>query len=95
MTNQYYTNVVGVGNNIFYRGVKDGRRVKYKIAYTPTLFLRSNKTTNFKTLEGDYLEPMKFEGMREARDFVKRYDGVQGFDVYPKTPKPHLKITLN
>jgi DNA polymerase elongation subunit (family B) len=82
MTNQYYTNVVGVGNNIFYRGVKDGRRVKYKIAYTPTLFLRSNKTTNFKTLEGDYLEPMKFEGMREARDFVKRYDGVQGFDVF-------------
>jgi DNA polymerase elongation subunit (family B) len=82
MTNQYYTNVVGVGNNIFYRGVKDGRRVKYKIAYTPTLFLRSNKTTNFKTLEGEYLEPMKFEGMREARDFVKRYDGVQGFDVF-------------
>ena len=82
MTNNYYTNVVGVGNNIFYRGVKDGRRVKYKIAYTPTLFLRSNKTTNFKTLEGDYLEPMKFEGMREARDFIKRYDGVQGFDVF-------------
>ena len=82
MTNQYYTNVVGVGNNIFYRGVKDGRRVKYKIAYTPTLFLRSNKTTNFKTLEGEYLEPMKFEGMREARDFVNRYDGVQGFDVF-------------
>jgi DNA polymerase elongation subunit (family B) len=82
MTNQYYTNVVGVGNNIFYRGVKDGRRVKYKITYTPTLFLRSNKTTNFKTLEGEYLEPMKFEGMREARDFVKRYDGVQGFDVF-------------
>jgi len=82
MTNNYYTNVVGVGNNIFYRGVKDGRRVKYKIAYTPTLFLRSNKTTNFKTLEGDYLEPMKFEGMREARDFVNRYDGVQGFDVF-------------
>ena len=82
MTNNYYTNVVGVGNNIFYRGVKDGRRVKYKIAYTPTLFLRSNKTTNFKTLEGDYLEPMKFEGMREARDFVSRYDGVQGFDVF-------------
>jgi DNA polymerase elongation subunit (family B) len=46
------------------------------------LFLRSNKTTNFKTLEGEYLEPMKFEGMREARDFVKRYDGVQGFDVF-------------
>ena len=82
MSKNYYTNVAAVGNNICYRGVKDGRRIKLKIAYEPTLFLRSNKTTNFKSLEGVYLEPMKFESMREARDFVKRYDEVQGFEVY-------------
>ena len=82
MSKNYYTNVAAVGNNIFYRGVKDGRRIKLKIAYEPTLFLRSNKTTKFKSLEGVYLEPMKFESMREARDFVKRYDEVQGFEVY-------------
>ena len=82
MSKNYYTNVAAVGNNIFYRGVKDGRRIKLKIAYEPTLFLRSNKTTIFKSLEGVYLEPMKFESMREARDFVKRYDEVQGFEVY-------------
>ena len=82
MSKYYYTNVAAVGNNIFYRGVKDGRRIKLKIAYEPTLFLRSNKTTTFKSLEGVYLEPMKFESMREARDFVKRYDEVQGFEVY-------------
>ena len=82
MSKNYYTNVAAVGNNIFYRGVKDGRRIKLKIAYEPTLFLRSNKTTTFKSLEGVYLEPMKFESMREARDFVKRYDEVQGFEVY-------------
>ena len=70
MSKNYYTNVAAVGNNIFYRGVKDGRRIKLKIAYEPTLFLRSNKTTTFKSLEGVYLEPMKFESMREARDFV-------------------------
>ena len=82
MSKNYYTNVAAVGNNICYRGVKDGRRIKLKIAYEPTLFLRSNKTTTFKSLEGVYLEPMKFESMREARDFVKRYDEVQGFEVY-------------
>ena len=82
MSKNYYTNVAAVGNNICYRGVKDGRRIKLKIAYEPTLFLRSNKTTKFKSLEGVYLEPMKFESMREARDFVKRYDEVQGFEVY-------------
>jgi len=79
---KYYTNVASVGNNILYRGVKEGRRVKYKIAYTPTLFLPSKKQTKFTSLDGEHLEPMKFESIREARDFVKRYDGVENFRIY-------------
>ena len=84
MTN-YYTNVASVGNNILFRGIKNGRRVKLKIGYSPTLFLPSKKPTQFKSLEGDYLEPMKFETIREARDFVKRYDEVSNFKIYGQT----------
>ena len=79
---RYYTNVASIGNNILYRGVKDGRRVKLKIAYTPTLYLPSKKPTDFTNLEGEYLEPMKFESIREARDFVKRYNEVDNFKIY-------------
>ena len=74
-----------VGNNILYRGIKDGRRVKMKIGYTPTLFLPAKKETKFKTLNGEYLEPMRFESIREARDFVKRYDEVSNFKIYGNT----------
>ena len=84
MTN-YYTNVASVGNNILFRGIKNGRRVKLKIGYSPTLFLPSKKPTQFKSLEGEYLEPMKFENIREARDFVKRYDEVSNFKIYGQT----------
>jgi DNA polymerase elongation subunit (family B) len=84
MTN-YYTNVASVGNNILYRGIKNGRRVKLKIGYSPTLFLPSKKPTQFKSLEGEYLEPMKFENIREARDFVKRYEEVSNFKIYGQT----------
>ena len=84
MTN-YYTNVASVGNNILFRGIKNGRRVKLKIGYSPTLFLPSKKATQFKSLEGEYLEPMKFENIREARDFVKRYDEVSNFKIYGQT----------
>jgi len=84
MTN-YYTNVASVGNNILFRGIKNGRRVKLKIGYSPTLFLPSKKPTQFKTLEGEYLEPMKFETIREARDFVKRYEEVSNFKIYGQT----------
>ncbi len=79
---KYYTNVASLGNNILYRGVKDGRRVKLKIAYTPTLYLASKKPTKFTTLDGEFLEPMKFESIREARDFVKRYSEVENFKIY-------------
>jgi len=85
MTKNYYTNVASIGNNILYRGVKDGRRVKLKLAYTPTLFLQSNKNTKFKSLDGEPLEPMKFESIREARDFIKRYDEVTNFKIYGQT----------
>jgi len=84
MTN-YYTNVASVGNNILFRGVKNGRRIKLKVGYSPTLFLPSKKPTHFKTLEGEYLEPMKFETIREARDFVKRYEEVSNFKIYGQT----------
>jgi DNA polymerase elongation subunit (family B) len=79
---KYYTNVACIGNNILYRGVKEGRRVKLKVAYTPTLFLPSKKETTFKTLDGEFLEPMKFESIREARDFIKRYDEVSNFKIF-------------
>ena len=79
---KYYTNVACIGNNILYRGVRGGRRVKLKVAYTPTLFLPSKKETTYKSLEGDFLEPMKFESVREARDFIKRYDEVTNFKIF-------------
>jgi len=80
--NQYYTNVSTYGNNILFRGVKNGRRVKLKIEYSPTLFLPVNKTTEWKTLFNDNLEPKKFENIRSARDFTKKYEEVQNFKIY-------------
>lgn len=83
--NNFYTNVVKFGNNILYRGVKNGRRIKLKIQYAPKLFLASNKKTEWKNLQGDYLEPISFESIREANDFVRKYEDVSNFKVYGNT----------
>ena len=80
--NNYYTNVSCFGNNILFRGIKDGRRTKMKIQYAPTLFLPTNKSTEFKSLSGDRLEPKRFETIRDAREFCKKYDEVQNFKIY-------------
>ena len=79
---KYYTNVAVQGNNILFRGVKNGRRVKLKIQYSPTLFLPSKKPSEWKTLFGENLEPMKFSDIRDAKDFVRKYDGVENFKIY-------------
>jgi len=80
--NTYYTNVAIQGNNILFRGVKNGRRIKVKVHYEPTLFLPAKKKTDWKTLFDEPLEPFKFESIREAKEFVKRYDEVQNFKIY-------------
>jgi DNA polymerase elongation subunit (family B) len=81
----FYTNVVCVGNNILYRGVENGRRVKLKVGYTPTMFLPAKKVTKWKNLQGEYLDEIKLGSIRECRDFIKRYDEVQNFKIYGNT----------
>ena len=78
----YYTNISVQGNNVLYRGVSNGRRIQKKIEYSPILFLPSNRSTGWKTLFGEHLELKKFDTIRDARDFVKRYEEVQNFKIY-------------
>ena len=79
---KYYTNLFCYGNSIMYRGIDNGRRVKKRISYSPVLFLPTNKNTEWSGLHGEKLEPKKFETIRDARDFIKKYDEVQNFKVY-------------
>jgi DNA polymerase elongation subunit (family B) len=81
----FYTNVAMVGDNILFRGVKDGKRVRQKIKYKPKLFVRSNKESRWHTLNGEPVEEMSFLSMREAREFSKQYENVANFTIYGNT----------
>jgi DNA polymerase elongation subunit (family B) len=80
--NNFYTNVEVWGGKILYRGVQNGRRVSQRIDYNPTLFVLSDKPTKYKTIHGQYVGPVKQGSIREARDFIKQYDGVASFKIY-------------
>lgn len=81
----FYTNVQAIGNYILYRGVKDGKRVKQRIEFQPTLFVPAKKVTNYTSLHGNYLSPVQPGGIRDCRDFVKKYEDVEGFQIYGNT----------
>ena len=74
----FYTNVLQWGNTIFYRGVENGQRIKKKVRYSPTLFDLVQTPTNYKTLDGRYVEPHQFASIEKAKDW---YDSRKNQDV--------------
>jgi len=80
---KHYTNVLCQGNYILYRGVNNGKKVKTKVTYTPSLFVKSKKTeTQYKGIHGEPLDAMRFESIRAAKDFQRKYKDVDNFDIY-------------
>jgi len=73
----FYTNVQCFGNSILYRGVMDGKRVKQRIDYQPSLYIHSKNGT-YKSLDGTPLHRKKFDDIKEAREYIKGFTGVAG-----------------
>ena len=83
---EFYTNVAVRGKNILCRGIdENGRPFHRKEEFNPTLFVPSKEKTKYKTLDGFYVEPIQPGDINETRDFIRRYDGVQGFQIYGNT----------
>lgn len=82
---KFYTNVEVYGGKILYRGVENGRRVRHKVEYHPSLFVPSNTPSKYTTIYGEYLGKVKPGTIRDARDFVSQYDNVDNFKVYGMT----------
>jgi DNA polymerase elongation subunit (family B) len=79
---RFYTNVQMIGNKFLVRGYDNGEHVMFKEEYLPTLFVKSNKESKYKTLEGEYVEPIHPGTVRDCREFYKKYDGVENFKIY-------------
>ena len=103
---RFYTNVQMVGDNFLVRGYENGKHFATREKFYPTLFVSSNKKTKYKTLEGEHVEAVKPGTVRESRDFIKKYDGVEGFKVFgnerfiyqyisDKYPEEEIKFDIN
>jgi len=71
-----------VGDHFLVRGYENGRHFATREKFYPTLFVPSNKKTKYKTLEGDYVESIEPGTVRDCREFIKKYDGVENFKIY-------------
>jgi len=83
----FYTNISQWGNTLLLREVVNGQRLTRRIKYKPTLYSPVSEPTEWKTLDGNYVTPIKFDNMKEAREWVDNYKNqpemVFGSTMYP------------
>ena len=82
---RFYTNISRYGNNLLYRGYDEGRRIKKKIQFKPTLYVKGKGNSKFVALDGTNVDPIKFDSMRDAKEFIEKYKEVENFNVYGNT----------
>jgi hypothetical protein len=71
-----------IGNKFLVRGYDNGEHVMFKEEYSPTLFVKSKNESKYKTLEGEYVEPIQPGSVKDCREFYKKYDGIENFKIY-------------
>ena len=79
---RFYTNVQLIGNQFLVRGVENGRRYENRDEFFPTLFVKSKRDSKYRTLSGESVEEVHPGTVRDCREFYKKYDEVDGFEIY-------------
>ena len=69
----FYTNISQWGNFLLLREVVNGERINRRIKYSPTLYAPVMKPTEWKTLDGKFVEPIKHQTIKEAKEWIDYY----------------------
>jgi len=85
MQKSFYTNVMVRGDSILYRGMENGRRVKRKVPFTPTLYVPTEKKTEWKSLDGRYMEEFRVGSIYETNKFIKEHRNTAGLEIHGNT----------
>ena len=95
-----------VGDHFLVRGYENGKHFMTREKFNPTLFVPSKKKTKYQTLNGEYVEAIQPGPVRDCREFIKKYEGVENFKIYGNTgyiyqyisemyPEEELKFDIN
>jgi DNA polymerase elongation subunit (family B) len=82
---RFYTNVTIRGDKVLYRGYEDGKRVEGGIDYRPTLFVSTNKSSKYHTIQGHSVESFQPGSISDCRQFIDQHESVTGFEIYGNT----------
>jgi DNA polymerase elongation subunit (family B) len=79
---KFYTNVCCYGSNVLLKEFDNGKRKRYRIKYHPTLYVPGKSNSEWHTLVGDPVEPIHFNEIKEAREFIKDHAENDQYPIY-------------
>ena len=82
---EFYTSALPWGDKILVRGYDKGRAYQRKVDFYPTMYVTSKSPSKWSTLDGMYVDEIKPGTIKETKEFLKRYEGVEGFPVFGQT----------
>jgi DNA polymerase elongation subunit (family B) len=88
MTNQkFYTNLRLYGNTILHRYIEVENGIsRYVVTkesnFMPTVYTTSKKDTGWTNLYGVKVMPKVMDSIRDAKDWIKTYDDVDGIEIH-------------
>ena len=88
---KFYTSVERYGNRILYRGYDGAERIQKRVPFKPTLFVEGKG--DWSTLEGKQVAPLELDSMKDATDFIKRYENIDTVKIYGMNNMVHQFIT--
>lgn len=96
MSSNFYTSVIQHGNNILLRGVENNKKIKQKIPFKPYVFINSKiGNSPYRTLDGKVVDRLEFASINEAKEFVKKYEGIDSMPIYSPGSNVQLFIFDN
>jgi DNA polymerase elongation subunit (family B) len=82
---KFYTACAIKGNKILVRGYKNGVRFTDSVSFKPSLFIKSDKESKYKTLNGVGVKRMIFDTLYDCREFLKQYEDLNDSPIYGNT----------
>ncbi len=83
-----YTNVAPYGNTLLVRGVDSYSHQRFceRVKFSPTLYRQAHSHESEKakmlSVNGTPVLPIEFDTINDAKDYIKKFDGVKGREIY-------------
>ena len=82
---KFYTACALKGNKVLVRGYRNGERFTDSVAFKPSMYIRSEKESKYRTLNGVKVKRMVFDTLYDCREFLDQYRQLEDCPIYGNT----------